>query len=161
MIAQLTDQVQLREATAADHEFLYRVYASTREQELAATRWAPAQVEAFLRMQSGAQESDYRFRFPASAWQVVMVGGVPAGRLFVDRSPAAIRLVDIALLPEFRGAGVGTLLINQVLAEAAAAGLPVHLQVLAWSPVRHHYLDLGFVDTDDDGVYVAMRWSGR
>jgi GNAT superfamily N-acetyltransferase len=161
MISERTDRVELREATPADHEFLFRVYASTRQDELAATGWAQAQLEAFLRLQSAAQESDYRFRFPGTGWQVIVVGSVPAGRLLVHRSPAAIRLVDIALLPEFRGAGVGTTLINQLLAEAAAAALPVDLQVLAWNPVRHHYLDLGFVETGSDGVYVAMRWRGR
>ncbi|TMC13682.1 MAG: GNAT family N-acetyltransferase [Chloroflexi bacterium] len=159
MIAELTGRVELRAATPGDHEFLFQVYASTRADELAATGWAPAQVEVFLRMQSGAQESDYLFRFPGSSWQVVLVDGVRAGRLFVDRSRAAIRLVDIALLPEFRGVGVGTFLINHVLAKAAAAGLPVELQVLAWSPVRHHYLTLGFVETGSDSVYIGMRWS--
>ena len=150
--------IDLRPAGPDDAEFLYRVYASTRYGELAPLRWPPEKVEAFLRMQFRAQDTHYRQYYPGAAFDVILVGGVPAGRLYVDRWPDEVRVVDIALLPEFRGAGVGTHLLAGLLAEAAAAGRRVSIHVEALNPARRLYQRLGFVKTSGSGVYDLMEW---
>lgn len=150
--------IDLRPAGPDDAEFLYRVYASTRYEELAPLRWDHNQVEAFLRMQFRAQDTHYRQHYPDAAFDVILVGGVPAGRLCVDRWPDQIRVVDIALLPEFRGAGVGTLLLSRLQAEAAAAGVRVSIHVEAFNPARRLYQRLGFVKAGGTGVYDLMEW---
>src|SRR5690348_16787850 len=91
----------LRPVTSDDAEFLYRVYASTREEELSAVPWPPEQKEAFLRMQFSAQDKHYRAHYAGATYDVILVDGVPAGRLYVYRTPREIRVMDIALLPEF------------------------------------------------------------
>jgi hypothetical protein len=47
--------VTLRLVEPDDGEFLYRVYASTRQEELSQTDWDEARKGAFLRMQFDAQ----------------------------------------------------------------------------------------------------------
>jgi len=148
----------LRPATAADAEFLYRVYANTRYEELAPAGWPPEQVEAFLRMQFRAQDTHYRTHNPAAAFDIILVAGEPAGRLYVDRRPAEIRVVDISLLPEYRGRGAGSALFTALFAEAAAAGLPVRIHVEAFNPARRLYDRLGFVPIDTTGVYHLLEW---
>ncbi len=150
--------LSLRPAGPADAEFLYRVYASTRLEELAPTGWPREQIEAFLRMQFRAQDTHYRSYFPDAAFDVIVCAGEPAGRLTVDRRPAEIRVVDIALLPEFRGRGAGSALLRALLAEAAAAGVPVRIHVEANNPARRLYDRLGFVQTDTTGVYHLLEW---
>jgi ribosomal protein S18 acetylase RimI-like enzyme len=148
--------VELRPATADDDAFLLAVYASTREQELAVVPWDAATKDAFLRMQFAAQHSHYRERFPGASFDVVMVGGVPAGRLYVDRRDAEIVIVDIALLPAHRGRGIGTALLTAILDEAERTGRPVSLHVERENPARSLYDRLGFVQVAEQGVHLLL-----
>ena len=148
----------LRPATPADAEFLYRVYANTRYEELAPLQWPPEQIESFLRMQFRAQDTYYREHFAGAAFDVILCAGEPVGRLYVDRRPDEIRIVDIALLPECRGNGLGARLLTDLLAEAAGAGLPVRIHVEVHNSARHLYQRLGFVRTGTTGVYDLMEW---
>jgi GNAT superfamily N-acetyltransferase len=149
---------ELRAVEPADARFLRRLYASSRADELAVIGWQPEQLEAFLEMQFSARERHYGEQFPAADDFVILVGGQPAGRLCVDRSGGEMRIVDIALLPEHRGSGIGGALIAGLQEEALAAGLPMALQVEAGNPAANLYGRLGFVIDAGDGVYNAMRW---
>ncbi len=100
--------IALRSVEPGDEEFLYRVYASTREAELAQVGWGEAQKAAFLRMQFEAQARYYREHYTETEFSVIVVDDHPAGPLYVARWPEEIRIVDIALLPEHRGMGIGT-----------------------------------------------------
>jgi GNAT superfamily N-acetyltransferase len=154
----------LRPATPGDAELLYRIYASTREEELAVVPWNASAKEAFLRMQYAAQDSYYHATFPAASYDLI-VGGADRGdgeevlgRLFVDRSSEPWLVIDIALLPEHRGKGIGTLLLHQVLAEAAEAGKPVRIYVERFNPAQRLYARLGFRQIADEGVYLQLEW---
>lgn len=136
--------VTLRPATASDEAFLFTLYASTREGELGTWGWAPAQREAFLRMQWMAQGRDWAQRYSGAEHRVVVVDNQPIGRLLVARSGTEWRLVDIALLPAHRGGGVGTRLLGELRDEARKAGVPLKLRVLRDSPARRLYARLGF-----------------
>ncbi|HEX7049913.1 MAG TPA: GNAT family N-acetyltransferase [Longimicrobiales bacterium] len=149
-------KIELRDAAPDDRAFLYRVYASTREEELAAVPWSGEQKEAFIRMQFEAQDRYYREHYADASFQVVLVDGEAAGRLYVARWPDEIRIVDIALLPEHRGRGIGTALLEALLAEADAAGRPVSIHVEQYNPARRLYARLGFREVEDRGVYVFM-----
>ncbi len=108
-------------------------------------------------MQFDAQARHYRGSFPDARHSVICVGGERAGRLIVNRSDDEIRIVDIALLPEFRGAGVGGWLVRRLLDQAEAGRLPVRCRVLAGNDARRFWERAGFVAQDEDGVYVAME----
>lgn len=149
----------LRRVAPGDEELLYRIYASTRSEELAPVPWTAAQKEAFLRMQFRAQSLDYGANYPAAEFLVILVAGEPAGRLYVDRRDDELRIVDIALLPEHRGAGIGGALLRELLAEAAAAGKPVRIHVESMNPALRLYERLGFRRTDDHGIYHLMEWT--
>jgi ribosomal protein S18 acetylase RimI-like enzyme len=142
-----------------DEELLYRIYASTRAEELAPVPWTEAQKEAFLRMQFRAQSLDYAANYPAAERLVILVGGVPAGRLYVDRREDELRIVDVALLPEHRGAGIGGAILRRLLAEAAASGKPVRIHVEHLNPALRLYERLGFRRTGGDGIYFLMEWT--
>ncbi|HEX6939117.1 MAG TPA: GNAT family N-acetyltransferase, partial [Longimicrobiales bacterium] len=64
---------------------------------------------------------------------------------------------DIALLPEHRGRGIGTALLEALIAEADAAGKPVSIHVEQYNPARRLYARLGFREVEDLGVYVFME----
>jgi ribosomal protein S18 acetylase RimI-like enzyme len=145
---------------AADGELLYAVYASTRAEELAVVAWTDAQKEAFLRMQFEAQDRHYHDLRPDAAYDVVLVDGRPAGRLYVDREAGEIRVVDIALLPQYRGRGVGRTLLRDVMEEGDRSGRPVTIHVEHGNRARALYERLGFTQIATTGVYDLLEYGG-
>jgi GNAT superfamily N-acetyltransferase len=148
--------LQLRTATAADRDFFKRVYASTREPELAWLGWSEAARQGFIDMQFDAQERHYARHFPQARQLVILTGECPAGRLCIDEDEQQTRLIDIALLPDHRGQGLGRRCLQALLADADRTHHCVHLHVETHNPVRHWYEQLGFVPTGAPGVYLAM-----
>jgi GNAT superfamily N-acetyltransferase len=153
----VTGGVELRPVRDDDSDFAARVYASTRAEELAPLPWSPEQKAAFLGQQFAAQSRHYATHYADASWDIVLVDGRRAGRLIVHRGAATIGVVDIALLPEYRGRGVGTMLLRSILAEADASGLPVTVHAEHMNPARRLYERIGFVAVEDLGVYLRME----
>jgi GNAT superfamily N-acetyltransferase len=108
-------------------------------------------------MQFDAQDRSYRASFPDASFDLVLVDGSAMGRLYVDRGGDVIRVIDIALLPEHRGRGIGTGLLERVLAEAHLSGRAVRLNALRGSRVLALYSRLGFSVRDEDQVYIELE----
>ena len=154
-------EISLRPAGPDDAEALYRIYASTREDELAVVPWDSHAKEEFLRMQFAAQDTDYHARYPDASYDLVMAGEQVLGRLYVHRGETVWQVLDIALLPEHRGKGLGTQLLTEVLAAAAAAAKPVQMHVEQFNPAQRLYDRLGFRQIADKGVYLLLEWTPR
>lgn len=149
--------VMLRPRTEADRSFLAEVYASTRLEELARTGWPKAQIDAFLASQFAAQDAHYTKHFTSCSFYVVEKDGQRAGRLYLDTWPAEVRVVDIALLPPYRGQGLGTKLFRAIIAYADSVGLPVSIHVEQENPALRLYERLGFEHIERNGIYILMR----
>lgn len=149
--------LSLRPATDDDLPFLLRLYASIRAEELAGADWPAEQKEAFVRLQFEAQHAWYHENYTDTSWEVVEVDDVPAGRLYVARWPNEVRIVDISLLPEHRGKGLGGALLEAVFADADEAGKPVSIHVERFNPALRLYTRLGFALREDKGVYLLLE----
>lgn len=136
-----------------------QLYGSTREEELRQFPFDDLQKKEFLDQQFAAQYQHYQLHYPTCERNIIEVGGRPAGRLWVDEWRDQIRLVDIALLPEWRGAGVGTALLHGILERGRAAGKPVTIHVESYNPALRLYQRLGFAKVDTNGVYYLMKWT--
>ena len=147
----------LRPADDSDDVFLRRLYATTRP-DLAVLPEPGRSV--ILAGQFDAQQAGYRAAFPCSEHLVVEVNGAPAGRLWLDRSETELRIIDIALLPERRGQGIGTRLLRLVIDDAAASSVPVRLSVAHDNPhAITLYRRLGFAVTGSDPLRASMELS--
>ncbi len=153
--------ISLRPVAPEDDGFLCRVYGSTREVELAQVGWDDAQKDAFVRMQFDAQRRYYAENYAGASFDVVLVDGEPAGRLYVARWPDQIRIVDIALLPRYRNRGVGSSLLQELLVEGDESGRPVTIHVERFNPALNLYARLGFVLSADKGVYLLLERPAR
>jgi ribosomal protein S18 acetylase RimI-like enzyme len=149
----------LRPATEADREFLLELYAGTREQELAQVDWADGARAAFLEHQFSAQDQHYRSNYPGATLDVIEVDGERAGRLYVYRGEDDIRIMDIAMAASFRGRGIGSGLLEGLMAEARSSGRSLSIHVEAQNPARSLYDRLGFVPVGEHGVYLLMKWT--
>ena len=147
----------LRPVTEHDGEFLFAVYASTRVEELAQVGWTDAQKEDFLRQQFDAQRRCYEGDYPGAEFKVILADGQPAGRLYVHRREREIRIMDLALLPEFRGRGIGTGLLSEIFAEGDRTGRRVSIHVEVFNPALRLYERLGFRQVATHGVYLLLE----
>lgn len=147
-----------RPVIPGDEPFLLVLYASTREEELALVEWAPGMLDAFLRQQFHAQQTHYRSYFPSGEHELVLRGDRPIGRIYLERSDEKLHLLDIALLPDERGRGVGSALMHELIAEAQRRELPVTLHVYSLDTrVLRWYEGLGFEVVGDAGMYHLME----
>jgi ribosomal protein S18 acetylase RimI-like enzyme len=152
-------ELSLRPEQNSDRELLLRVYASTRERELSLLPWSEADKGAFVRSQFEAQYLHYHRHYAAAEYSIILARDRPAGRLYVDRPPDELRVIDITLLPEYRGSGIGSALLLQLKQEAHAAGKPLTIHVEHNNPASRLYSRLGFARVSDDGVYQLMAWA--
>ena len=152
--------ISLRPITPEDDSFLARVYASSRAEELAVTGWSDEDKAVFCRRQFDAQSVHYRENYPGAFLQIVESDGVSIGRLYVAHWEREIRIMDVALLPESRGAGIGTQLLRDLQEEARSAGKSLTIHVERFNRALQLYQRLGFQQVEDKGVYLLMRWQG-
>ena len=148
---------RLRPVADGDRAFLVELYASVREPELAHVPWDEGLKRAFVEHQFAAQDAHYREHYPGATLDVVEVEGEPAGRLYVHRGPSDIRIMDIALVPAYRGRGFGTTLLRGLIAEAEASRRKLSIHVEMNNPARRLYERLGFRPAGEHGVYVLME----
>jgi ribosomal protein S18 acetylase RimI-like enzyme len=154
---QYAEGITLRPIRPEDEGFLFDVYASTRVDELDALGWSDAQRETLLRMQFRAQHQSYLAQFPMADFQIILWHERPIGRLYIERKTDEMRGIDIALVPEYRQAGIGTAILRDLLAEAARDGKPFRIHVEKFNRAQQLYKRLGFT-TLDDGAYLFMEW---
>ena len=145
---------------AQDAQFLSKVYASTRD-DLMMTGLPAEQLRMLVEMQQRAQEQHYRANHPTAEHYIVCLEGEDIGRLIVERLDGALTLVDVALLPEFRGRGIGGAIMSDLTNEAASSQRAFVLHVIKTNPAVNLYQRLGCEITGDLGMHYRMEWRPR
>jgi ribosomal protein S18 acetylase RimI-like enzyme len=142
--------ITLRAATADDSTFCYDIHRrSMRDVVDRIWGWNEQDQKAF----------HVRAYDPAGT-QLVLVDGIEAGVLIVDRRPDVLFLSRIEIDPPAQNRGVGTSLIRSLQAEAAERGVPLVLEVFLANRRAHAlYQRLGFRETRRSGPKREMRWS--
>jgi ribosomal protein S18 acetylase RimI-like enzyme len=133
-------------------------FASTRTEELAATGWSDEQKEQFLRLQFEAQRISYLREIPDTEYSMIRYGTAAVGRLIVERTPTDVHIVDIALLAEFRGQGIGSVRMGRIFDEAEKAGKQVRLFVEKFNPALRWYERMRFEVMRIGPIYLEMVW---
>lgn len=151
-------KLSFRPITEKDKAFLAQVYASTRWDELAPVPWTDDQKKDFLQFQFEAQHTHYMEHFPYASFELILLKNKPIGRLYLDRRQDEIRIVDIALLPDYRNQGIGSKLLKDILAEGQQNQLLVRIHVEQNNPAMALYTRLGFEKVAEQGVYWLMEW---
>lgn len=140
-----------------DIPFLTKVYRSTREPELDVSGWTEEEKEKFIEFQFNAQHSYYTNSYKDAEFLVIVKNKTDIGRLYLWRTENQIRIMDIALLPEFRNQGIGTKILRELIRESEESGKKLNIHVEYYNPALKLYERLGFKKTDDTGVYYFME----
>ena len=149
-------KITLRRVQESDEAFLLRLYASTRQAELALTPWNEAQKQAFVQMQFLAQRQHYASAFPAASYDIICCDGNATGRLYVDRQPRAIHVLDIIVDAEKRKRGIGTFVLEEILREADQAQKRVTIYVEEFSPARRVFDRRLFREASKSGFQILL-----
>jgi ribosomal protein S18 acetylase RimI-like enzyme len=151
--------ITLRPVTPADEEFLLELYGNSRADELNQVEWGEGQREIFVRWQFDMQRREYFARFPEAKYQLILIDGDPAGRIWIGEDEEEIHLLDITLLAQFQKRGAGTVLLNGLMKQAKGAGKSLRHSVFVLNNDAYRFYErLGFVVTEDIGAYKHMEW---
>ncbi len=150
--------IAFRLVVDTDHDFLRDLYASVREAELAPVPWSDEAKRDFLSQQFILQHQHYVQNYKNADLLLIECGGTPIGRIYVYRSAGEIRLMEIALLPEWRGQGIGSALLHELMEEARLHGSQLTLHVEPDNPAQRLYRRMGFTLIEHRGVYDFLGW---
>lgn len=151
-------KTDFRPMQESDIPFLTELYISTRWEELQPVPWTDEEKLRFLRWQFEAQHTHYQKYFPNARFDIISYKKKPIGRLYLDQRENEIRVVDIALLPPYRGKGIGSRLLKNIMADAQASNRTVTIHVEQNNPAMRLYERLGFTKINEEGIYWLMEW---
>jgi len=138
----------LRPATDSDYTFAFEAKQRALGPHISA-RWG---------WQSDVQARFHRQRWAERPWCIIELDGRSIGTVSVERTATEMRFGEFYLLPEHQGRGIGSAVLQGVLAEADASALTVNLEYLKWNPVGSLYKRHGFVVTkENDSHYFLSR----
>ena len=149
-------EITLTPISDADLGFLFELYAATRAEEMSMTGWGSEDILTFLKMQFELQHIQYMKNYDNPTFDLIMAAGQPVGRLYVNRGKDDLRIIDLALLPQFRRQGIARVLLESIFKESAAANCPVSLHVERENPIMEWYCRLGFKTVREVGIYYLM-----
>ncbi len=149
--------IEFRPMTDDDMETLYQVYADTRVDEILKSGWTMEEIDGFLRKQFQLQHLQYVVNYKGARFDLILYDKQPVGRLYVHRKKDDIRIIDIALLREFRRKGIGSRIMKALIREADEKQLPLSLHVEQDNPAMCLYERLGFQKGDLSGIYYFMK----
>jgi len=150
-------KITRRPVNHSDRPFLFELYASTREAELAQVQWTAEQKLAFVAMQFDAQTVSYRESFPEGLYEIISAGEVPAGRIYWSRQPERIHILDITVAPAYRNSGIGSYVLREILEEADRTGKSVTIYVEDFNPSSRLFERLGFRVAAHDGFQLLLQ----
>lgn len=146
-------------ATESDASLLYQLFAHTRLDELQAWGWDETMKQQFLSMQWTARQRSYSLQYPAAEQLILHHRDEKVGQALVNRTDGNWTLVDFAVLPAYRGLGIGTAFMQVLLSEAEAGAKKVQLSVLPDNPALRLYERLGFNKIESGSMHIQMVWS--
>ncbi len=151
----------LRPAQARDEAFLRSVHDAGRAWEFEPLKAAGDEelLAKILKQQAEAQQDQYFNTFTLAKYAVIEWCGTPIGRIYADFRDAEVRILDLNILPQYRGRQIGEIIVRGLCAQAAQERKPVTLSVHPMNRARHFYLKLGFKDFGPNpGPFHEMEW---
>lgn len=149
--------IELRQVLPEDRAILVKIYESSREIELSMTDWGEEQRRAFAELQLEAQLRHYAEAYPEATHDLILFGGEPAGRLYMNRGNTQIAILDITVLPEYRDRGIATHLIRELAAEAKVTKRSVRVYVESFNPAQKLFIGLGFQAVEQEGINIRFE----
>jgi ribosomal protein S18 acetylase RimI-like enzyme len=126
--------IELRPVRAEDYRFAWRLYSEgIRPYAAAYQPWVDAEAEA-----------RFASRYKAQSTWIIRRGGVDIGWMELHEVDEELRLNQLYVAAAHRRNGIGSEVMQHVLARSRETGKPVLLNVLKNNPARRLYERFGF-----------------
>ena len=141
-------ELRLRPAKLGDYFFALSLYLEGAEKHLSKIgQWNRPRIV-----------SKFRSGYKLAPVLIICMGEKAIGWIQVAEFVEHLHLRQIHLTRKFRGQGIGTHLITELLRCADALGKPVTLDVMHGNPARFLYLRLGFRQKGQNAATRQMIW---
>ena len=137
-------EVSFRQIVSDDFDFLWRLHNAALKEY----------VEKTWGWDEGRQRELFAEGFNTNNGKIIVVDGADAGYLWTIEKEAETFLVSIRLLPEFQNVGIGTKVIEDMLAKSKKL---VRLQVMKINPAQNLYKRLGFETIGETETHFLMQ----
>lgn len=150
----------MRSATQADEPFLFALFAHDKALEFAPLGWSSEQLHPLIEMQFRARQQTWAQIYPAAADSILCLeDGEPVGRRLMDRRAGSYRIVDLAVLPEYRNRGIGASTLHLAQEAARSESVALRLRVARTNIAMRLYERLGFTKIAEDELAFEMEWA--
>ncbi|GAB3127089.1 GNAT family N-acetyltransferase [Glaciibacter psychrotolerans] len=151
--------VSYRPAGPADEPFLRGLFADSRASDFAHVPGTDAAVQQIVSLQFDAQAAMLTAHHPRAVHEIILIEGRARGRVITDTTAERIHLVDIAVVADHQGQGIGSQVVSEICQRAASSGRTVELSVWGQNDrAIRLYVRLGFEPGETTGHYLSMRW---
>ena len=155
----LFGELGLRPASAEDHAFFEQLFRSTR-QHLYQIDMPVSSIDNLVNQQYQLQQISYAHQTPDAFHLVILLSKKPVGKIILDRTESFFLIVDLALLPEHRGLGIGTAVLRAIQTAAKKNRRSITLSVDQQNPgAKKLYLSLGFQVDNSSDTHDEMIWT--
>jgi len=151
------NNITFRKIEEEDKELLFKIFASTRKEEMLQSDWNNEQINDFLQMQFNLQHNQYMQNYQNPNFDIIFCDNKPVGRLYINRTIDDIRIIDISILPEYRFMGIASKLLKELITESENKQIPLSLHVEFNNPALQWYERLGFRKINEIGIYYFMK----
>ncbi|WP_297417475.1 GNAT family N-acetyltransferase [Clostridium sp.] len=155
----LEEIISLQKVKLEESEFLLKIFKESNPELLYICGLGEEEKRVILLQQFTIETKQLMQIYPNAEFNIVMLNEEPIGKLYINYGKTADRIIEIALLEEYRGRGIGKELIEIVIKNAKKAGKNVRLQV-AWFNQNAYglYKKLGFQVIENKEVFFEMEY---
>ena len=150
--------LSVKAANTNDDPFMAQLFYSTKT--LFYELGLPSEVvEIMLEQQYRLQQASYREQYPNANTYILFYHQQAVGKVMLDISEYKIHIIDLIIIPDMRGQGFGSVILEAIKQEALKRHLPVGLSVESENTqAKKLYLQHGFKLDSCSGFYETMLW---
>lgn len=142
------------------HEnFLLKLFTECRPDLALIIDVSKKQKASIISQQFTMEQQQLIQMYPDAELNIVMFNKEPVGRLYVHHGETADRILEIGLLEQYRGRGIGGKLVTTVIENAAKIGKTVRLQVVWFNQGAYAFYEkVGFQVIENRDVFYEMQY---
>jgi ribosomal protein S18 acetylase RimI-like enzyme len=138
-----------RQSTEADFDFARKAHRQA---------YHDVVVRQFGSWDEALQEEFFKSAWAKTKFEIILCDGVPAGYRDITTKEGKLHIVELVILPEYQGRGIGASIIKEVQDKAAREKTSVRLEALQMNRALNLYRRLGFKDYAKNETHSLLEW---